>query len=65
LQDFLDRVQRNETIKREAKASGKPAPIEAIKRFPRGPKAGYTVAAHPKGGEAPVVVNALPFDEMI
>lgn len=63
-QEFLDRVQRNDKIKRDAKASGKKADIALIKRFPVAPKAGYVVAAESAHG-TPVMVAPTPFDEML
>lgn len=62
--DFLARVQHNEQVKREAKAKGERAPIEAIKRFPGQPKAGYRVAAQSAHG-APIDVAPQPFDDMM
>eukprot|EP01084_Bolivina_argentea_P018876 35121_1 len=49
-QDFLDRVKRVETIKREAKASGTKAPIESIKRLPRQPRAGQIINSKSTSG---------------
>jgi large subunit ribosomal protein L21e len=63
-QEFLDRVQRNDAIKRAAKEKGEKAPLESIKRFPIAPKAGYVVAADSAHG-TPVLVAPAPFDEML
>lgn len=41
--DFLNRVKKNDSVKREAKKAGKRVPIEAIKRFPVAPKVGTLV----------------------
>lgn len=62
--DFLKRVQGNDKVKRDAKAKGERLPIEAIKRFPLGPKAGFVVKAD-SGPKLPTVVTPQPFDEMI
>ena len=63
--DFLARVKHNETVKREAKASGKRADITQLKRYPGTPKAGYTVSAESAGGVLPALVAPLAFDEML
>lgn len=63
-QEFLDRVQRNDKIKRAAKLSGKKADISEIKRFPVAPKAGYVVVAESSHGN-PTLVAPTPFDEML
>lgn len=62
--DFLARVQKNDKIKREAKAAGKKLPIEALKRFPGTPRAGFVVPAKNAHG-VPELVAPLPFDEML
>lgn len=62
--DFLKRVQSNDEVKRAAKLKGERLPIEAIKRFPLGPKAGFVVKAD-AGKGLPTVVTPQPFDEMI
>ena len=62
-QEFLDRVQRNDTIKRAAKKSGKPCDITEIKRFPVQPKAGYVVKAESSHG-LPTMCAPVPFGEL-
>ena len=62
--DFLKRVQSNDEVKRAAKAKGERLPIEAIKRFPIGPKAGFVVKAD-SGVGMPTIMTPQPFDEMI
>lgn len=62
-QDFLNRVQEHDKIKRDAKKAGTRAPIELIKRFPRQPKAGYTVKVDEES--APQTIHAIAFDEML
>ena len=42
--DFLSRVKEVDAKLRAAKAKGERLPIEAIKRFPQGPRAGYVVS---------------------
>lgn len=61
--DFLARVNANDEVKRAAKKSGVPAPIEAIKRLPRQPKGGFRVA--PDAAAPPQVLRAVPFDDML
>jgi len=39
----LARIASNEAIKKAAKESGKPAPITALKRLPKGPRDGFTL----------------------
>ena len=41
--DFLSRVKEVDAKLRAAKLKGERLPIEAIKRFPQGPRAGYLV----------------------
>jgi large subunit ribosomal protein L21e len=62
--DFLARVKRVEDIKREAKKNKTRVPIELIKRFPVGPKAGYLVAAQTASG-LPSVIGPAAFDDML
>ena len=62
--DFLDRVVRNDEVKRAAKLKGERVPIEAIKRFPIGPKGGYVVKAESERG-LPTIMTPQAFDEMI
>lgn len=40
----LARIAANEATKKAAKESGKPAPISALKRLPKGPRDGFTLA---------------------
>ena len=40
----LARIASNEAIKKAAKESGTPAPISALKRLPKGPRDGFTLA---------------------
>lgn len=63
-QEFLDRVQRNDKIKRDAKSKGIVVDISAIKRFPVAPKAGYVVKAESAHG-LPVILAPTPFDDML
>ena len=53
-QDFLDRVQRNERVKREARAAGKTVP--QTKRLPVQPKAGRFIK-----GDGVETLHALKF----
>jgi large subunit ribosomal protein L21e len=63
-EDFVKRVKSNDKTKRDAKLAGKRVPIEAIKRFPIGPKAGYVVpSASAHGG--PITIAPIPFDDML
>lgn len=62
-QDFLDRVKRNEDIKRAAKKAGKKAPIEQIKRVPKQPKGAFLVTVD--DAAAPSMIHAIAFDEML
>lgn len=63
--DFLNRVQANDLVKREAKKAGKRVPIEAIKRFPVGPKAGYVVSPSSEEGSQPLLLAPTLFDDML
>ncbi len=63
-EDFLARVKRNDEVKRAAKAKNQKAPIEQIKRFPQGPKAGFVVKAQSAHG-LPVTLTPQPFDDML
>lgn len=63
--DFLARVKKNETVKREAKAKGERVPITMLKRYPGTPKAGYLVTALTATGTLPALVAPLAFDEML
>lgn len=51
-------------VKAAAKKAGKPVPIEAIKRFPGAPRAGFTVSAQSAHG-LPELVAPAAFDEML
>jgi len=62
--DFLDRVKRNEDIKRQAKESGVKVEQSAIKRTPILPKPGFIVRAKSATG-LPVVMRPKPFDAYI
>lgn len=62
--DFLKRVKRIETLKREAKAAGKEVPIDLIRRQPKQPKAGFTVKAN-AGGKTPVVQYPAVFSDIM
>lgn len=61
---FLDRVEKNETLKREAKAKGEVVNKALLKRIPEQPRAGYVVKAQ-QGDSLPVVITPKPFDEML
>jgi large subunit ribosomal protein L21e len=63
-EDFVNRVKRNDQIKREAKAKGQRVPIESIKRFPIMPKAGYVVSSQTSHG-GPKTLAPVPFDDML
>jgi large subunit ribosomal protein L21e len=63
-EDFLSRVKRNDEVKRVAKSKGQRVPIEQIKRFPQGPKAGFVVQAKSAHG-LPVTLTPQPFDDML
>ena len=39
----LERIKANEALKKAAKASGKPCPAEALRRAPKGARAGFTL----------------------
>jgi|Transcript_132908 large subunit ribosomal protein L21e len=54
--DFLDRVQRNDELRRQAKESGKPVPREAMKRQPAQPREGTEVAPVSADGATPIVM---------
>jgi large subunit ribosomal protein L21e len=62
--DFLQRVKRNEELKRAAKKSGKPVALESIKRFPVGPKPGMFISAQTAEG-TPQFIKPAPFDDML
>jgi large subunit ribosomal protein L21e len=63
--DFLARVKKNETVKREAKAKGLRVPIEMLKRYPGTPLPGALVKAQNAAGSVPTLIAPLSFDEMI
>ena len=63
-QDFLDRVQKNDKLKREAKEAKKTLPIEMLKRYFGTPKAGYVASAQSSAG-LPVLLRPLPFDDVL
>ena len=58
--DFLTRAKGVDKLKREAKAKGIRLPIEAIKRFPKGPKGAFTVTPTEVATLKPIV-----FDNML
>ena len=63
--DFLARVKKNETVKREAKAKGLRVPIEMLKRYPGTPQPGALVKAQNAAGSVPTLIAPLSFDEML
>ena len=60
-QMFVERVKRIDAAKRTAKAEGRVLPLEEIKRFPAGPRAGFVLTAE----SAPVVIRPTKFDDML
>ncbi len=52
-------------LKRKAKETKTRVPIEQIKRFPQGPKAGGVVKAISTEHGAPEIVAPAPFDELM
>uniref|UniRef100_A0A7R9WBB8 Ribosomal protein L21 n=1 Tax=Pseudictyota dubia TaxID=2749911 RepID=A0A7R9WBB8_9STRA len=63
-QDFLDRVKRNDQLKRDAKAAGTRVPVRQLKRMPKGPKEGRIIKAKAKAGY-PIVMRPKAFDEWL
>lgn len=61
---FLDRVEKNEALKRAAKAKGEQVDKALLKRMPTQPRAGYVVKAN-EAGALPVVITPKPFDDML
>jgi large subunit ribosomal protein L21e len=61
---FLDRVEKNEALKRAAKAKGETVDKSLLKRIPTQPRAGYVVKANVTGS-LPVVMTPKLFDEML
>eukprot|EP00227_Mantoniella_beaufortii_P008997 CAMPEP_0197580658 /NCGR_PEP_ID=MMETSP1326-20131121/4398_1 /TAXON_ID=1155430 /ORGANISM="Genus nov. species nov., Strain RCC2288" /LENGTH=160 /DNA_ID=CAMNT_0043144451 /DNA_START=45 /DNA_END=523 /DNA_ORIENTATION=- len=56
---FLDRVEKNEALKRAAKKAGKTVDKSLLKRIPAQPRPGYVVKAN-ESGNLPVVITAKP-----
>jgi large subunit ribosomal protein L21e len=63
--DFLKRVAQNDEVKRNAKKAGKRVPIEAIKRFPVGPKAAFVVSPSSGADNQPILLAPTLFDDML
>ena len=61
---FLDRVEKNEDLKRAAKAKGESVDKMLLKRMPTAPRDGYVVKANVTGS-LPVVITPKVFDEMV
>mmetsp|Transcript_8719 Transcript_8719/g.18431 ORF Transcript_8719/g.18431 Transcript_8719/m.18431 type:complete len:166 (+) Transcript_8719:49-546(+) len=63
-EEFLNRVKKNDELRRAAKKAGTRVPQSQLQRLPVAPKAGYVVRAK-KAGRAPVVRYATLFDDVL
>jgi large subunit ribosomal protein L21e len=58
--DFLNRLQQNDAIRKQAKEQKQPVPL--LKRLPQGPRPGHFVSV---AGNAPQVLAPLKYELLV